>query len=164
MTSFALLEADPRYVIDSDGNVYGPKAGPLVTGLRRDGYPAVRVGRGGARAIHRLVAEAFVPNPHGKPDVAHGDGDRKNPVASNLRWVTRVENMTDQLRHGTRACGERQGHAKLSADDVRFIKAHKGAYRGVQVDLAEVFGVSKAAINDILRGKNWVTNLTENGG
>lgn len=43
--------------------------------------------------IHRLVAEAFVPNPEGKPEVDHIDTDTHNNVATNLRWVTRSENL-----------------------------------------------------------------------
>ncbi len=42
--------------------------------------------------LHRLVAQAFLPNPEGKPEVDHLDGDRCNNVASNLRWVDHAEN------------------------------------------------------------------------
>lgn len=42
--------------------------------------------------IHRLVAQAFIPNPLHKSEVNHIDGNKSNNCVSNLEWVTKQEN------------------------------------------------------------------------
>ncbi len=47
--------------------------------------------------VHRLVAEAFLPNPENKPEVDHIDTNRANCKSSNLRWVTKKENHANKI-------------------------------------------------------------------
>lgn len=52
--------------------------------------------------VHRLVATAFVPNPHGLPEVNHKDSDRTNNNATNLEWVTSAGNSIHAVQSGQR--------------------------------------------------------------
>jgi predicted XRE-type DNA-binding protein len=133
-------------MIDSDGNVYGPK------GLRRqppgtNGYPAVNTT---ARRfeVHRLVAETFIPNPEEKPQVAHWDGIKTHCSADNLRWASREENHDDRERHG--AWG-----TKLSAEAVAEIRHLLDIGELYQYEIAEMFGITQPAVSQIKLGKSW---------
>ena len=53
--------------------------------------------------IHRLVAEAFIPNPENKATVDHIDGNRKNNSIDNLRWATYSENNSRFKTIGVRS-------------------------------------------------------------
>ena len=49
------------------------------------------------KTIHRIVAEAFIPNPYNLPEVNHKDENPKNNFVENLEWCTSLYNV----RYGT---------------------------------------------------------------
>ena len=52
------------------------------------------------RKVHRMVAEAFIPNPDNLPEINHKDGNRANNQVSNLEWCTRKANVQHSWREG----------------------------------------------------------------
>lgn len=63
--------------------VYGTKG--------NDGYMSVLINHKSYK-VHRIVAQMFIPNLEGKPEVNHIDEDKSNNDVSNLNWMTAKEN------------------------------------------------------------------------
>lgn len=90
--------------VSEDGRVRGSDGRRLRLDMDPRGYLRVRFGASGKiRArVHRLIATAFVPNPLGKPQVNHIDGNKRNNAASNLEWCTPRENQRHAITSGLR--------------------------------------------------------------
>lgn len=120
----------------------------------RGGYPTVQLHDRGKRklvTVHSLVAAAFKgPRPRGL-DICHKDGNNSNSKPRNLRYGTRLSNVADTARHGTKARGERHGMSKLTEKKVLSIRAS----RATKESLAEKYKVSKATIGNVLAGRTW---------
>jgi len=80
------------YAVDENGNIFSTKRQKaLAQRLEKNGYMSVALWHNGSmkrKKVHRLVAEAFIPNPHGLPCVNHKDENKLNNRASNLEWCT----------------------------------------------------------------------------
>lgn len=86
------------YYITPDGRVLStnnPETNPdtwhEIAQYNGKGYRRVRL-RGKTFKVHRLVAEAFLPNPDKLPYVIHLDGDRTNNHVNNLQWSNKQSN------------------------------------------------------------------------
>lgn len=89
------------YIVSRYGNVFSttdpdshPASWHQIATYNGKGYRRVRL-QGKTFKVHRLVAEAFVPNPDNLPYVLHKDGDRENNHYTNLEWSDRQSNHPD---------------------------------------------------------------------
>lgn len=87
-------------VIETPNNIRNYKSKILVQTEKWCGYYEVSLYKNGKRehkSIHRLVAEAFIPNPQNKQCVDHINGIRNDNKVENLRWCTQQENNSFEL-------------------------------------------------------------------
>lgn len=92
------------------------------------------------KKLHRLLAEAFIPNPNHLPFVLHYDDDRDNNRLSNLRWGTPKENSQDMKRN------EHDLHRPVYCLELNTF------YRSTE-DAAKAIGVSRTSITAICKGR-----------
>lgn len=80
-----------RVILDSGGRHQFKKGSELKLRKDRQGYVIVSLSMNRhyiTKCVHRLVSEAFIPNPNNLPQVNHKDEDKSNNVVTNLEWCT----------------------------------------------------------------------------
>lgn len=112
-----------KYYVSNTGKVKGPSGLILKPGLRQ-GYKVVYLCIGHNKKkttdVHRLVANAFIPNLENKPEIDHINRDRWDNRVENLRWVDHKENANNPL-----TLEYRRKTAKRGINSVRFGKVGK---------------------------------------
>lgn len=123
------------------------------------GYPMVVFSVGNKRVgkkIHRLVAEAFIPNPKNKPQVNHKNGQKEDNSVENLEWCTSLENIRHSFEKGLNSGkkGEKHPLSKLKKEDVINIRLlHKHGVLSTM--LSEYYNVHQKTIRNIVNKETW---------
>lgn len=151
---------DKLYIIRDNGEIVNRKKNRALTATpARNGYLQVSV-FGKHELVHRLVAMKFIPNPNNLPEVNHKDGNKLNNNASNLEWISRLDNMRHAWASGLfgdHNKGSKNPSAKLNESlnsQIKIMYSH-GNY--TMRDLAKQFNVSCSTICYIINGKTWIS-------
>ena len=97
MESWKQVEGYPHLFVSSEGRVWTTTYNRFLRPhLTNRGYLRVNLSKDKTvkqASVHRLVAEAFIPNPKGLTDVDHINGDKLNNKVENLQWISRGDNI-----------------------------------------------------------------------
>ena len=155
--------------VDSIGRKYHKKERILKNSTNSNGYfhVALRNNKGKQKflRVHRLVAEAFIPNPDDKSEVNHKDEIKTNNCVENLEWATHKENMNYGTRteRATKASGKTRSKPVIQyTKDREFVETWQST-----CEAERQLGLANGSISRAARGvyktyKGFVWKYVEN--
>lgn len=163
----------PDYEVSSFGSVrtiierkfsykYFPAGTHIAAVKSNNGYlrVAFRVapGKQELKSVHRLVANAFIPNPENKPQVNHKDGNKENNNVLNLEWVTAKENVNHADATGLRnhPTGEYRNDVVYSAETVNKVLRMYFFDFKLASEIEAELNLPKSYAPLIIKGQRWV--------
>ena len=154
---------DGDYQVNNFGRIKSFKNGKVKIRkpyIDKDGYLQIVLSKNGVNKwfkIHRLVAEAFVPNLENKPDIDHIFNNKFDNFAENLRWVTKLENNRYAYETGRVKTGEDNYQAKLTNEQALWCKlVYKPRDKEFSARaLAGKFGVNAITMCDVVRNETY---------
>lgn len=153
-------EFEKLYKISESGEVFSVRSDRFLKGwLAKSGYPTVQLSNNGSKKsklVHRLVAEAFIPNPENKPHINHIDGDKQNNNVENLEWCTQSENVKHSFALGLSSSrrGTDNESSKLSEEEVIAIMNYK-AQGKYPTEISRLIGLKVSTVENVYYGKSW---------
>lgn len=127
--------------------------------LSKDGYLSVILTKNtkirGFR-VHRLVADAFLPNPKKYPLVNHLDADKKNNNLGNLQWCTQKMNVAHAVKYfpgSYSRSGEANGISKLTRTDI--VNIRQKSFNESCGAIARQYGVCRSTISRVIKKTMW---------
>ena len=92
------------YKVNKQGEVYSYITNKKIKGsIDSNDYRQMHLSKNGEhkkKSLHRIVAEAFLPNPNNLPEVNHKDGNKLNNSVDNLEWCSSSYNQIHAFKNG----------------------------------------------------------------
>lgn len=153
-----------KYRVTIDGHVYSTEFNGKRGDVRElkvnhdvDGYCIIALnhkGRKYTRKIHRLVAEAFIYNKYGLPEVNHIDGNKENNSVDNLEWVSTYQNIQHAIDNNLRKYPNSEEQVITACELMELNMYYLD-------EISEKTGISVENLRRIRYGKAW-THISEN--
>jgi hypothetical protein len=109
MEEYKIISGFENYSVSNFGNVMNNQKGRILKPSKdKDGYLQIKLAKDSKphmKIVHRLVAQAFIPNPNNKPCVDHIGNDKQNNNVNNLRWATIQENTFNKSKQKNNTSG-----------------------------------------------------------
>ena len=148
-------------IYEIEGNrVFSLKCGKVMEMTPQtlvSGYQQIGLTKNGVRTfyyLHRLVAEAFVPNPDNKPEINHINGDKSDNRPENLQWATKSENIKHSYDRGLRKVLKGENHGRAVLKDSQILEMFRLEEEGMsKKDIAKYMGCSLPYTYRILNRK-----------
>lgn len=150
---------NPNYIVSNTGKIRREGSDRDHSVRDRKGYLSVDLYENSKRKterVHRLVAEAFVPNPDNKPYVNHKDGNKYNNNASNLEWATSKENCRHAWDNGLAKpsysmLGKKNPNGGRKGIPIRIVET--GEVFRSSIECEKAINGDNRHINDCLKGR-----------
>lgn len=103
--------------------------------------------------VHRLLAQAFIPNPENKPCINHIDGDKLNNDLSNLEWCTYSENIQHAFDTGLKGTSAELIEKIRKANSKKIINIKTGEVFSSITETSNINKISYSALSNRLHGR-----------
>lgn len=160
------------YLVSSDGRVKsidricgkrkGIVKGKIMNGGLTKGYCSVvlhNVVSKKGMYVHRLVAQAFIPNPNNLPQVNHKNGIKTDNRVENLEWISISDNHLHSYKYLNRTRPDNSGmnnpNRKLTPKQVAFIKEKYLSGKMDSLQLAKKFNINRNYVYLLAKNKTW---------
>lgn len=159
VSSFGRIKSLPKLKIRSKVGSFITKEKIIKQNISNTGYLFFSIchanGKIFTKYTHRIVAQAFIPNPENKLEVNHINGVKTKNMVHQLEWNTKSENNIHAYKIGLKnKQGEKHHMAKLTEDKVLEIR-HLIKIGEDSKDLAKSYNVSNKTILDVSNYKTW---------
>jgi len=144
-----------NYEVSNLGNVRNKKTGRILKSYDKGGYAVISLSKtkGKLFQIHRLVCQAFIPNPENKPQVNHKDKNGLNNNVSNLEWNSHQENSIHRSNGVTQTTNQNMSIYRVDKDTGEKLEKYDS------IELAGEWAFKQGLVKNIHSGRTNISNM-----